>query len=124
MRLAVSLAKAAQEKGLVQSVLLQVKVVDDPNKFGFTPTELKEAFAEIIGLDGLSVRGLMTITPMDSSKETWLKCFNGLRSLRDELAQNHGVELKELSMGMSDDWHEAVACGSTMVRLGRAIFNN
>jgi pyridoxal phosphate enzyme (YggS family) len=124
VRLAMSLAKAAQEKGLVQQALLQVKMVEDPSKFGFSPAELKDAFAEIIGLDGLSVRGLMTITPLESSRETWLKCFNGLRSLRDELAQKHGVELKELSMGMSDDWHEAVACGSTMVRLGRAIFSN
>jgi uncharacterized pyridoxal phosphate-containing UPF0001 family protein len=44
--------------------------------------------------------------------------------LREELAKEHKVDMTELSMGMSDDWQDAVACGATMVRLGRAIFGN
>jgi uncharacterized pyridoxal phosphate-containing UPF0001 family protein len=64
----------------------------------------------------------MTISPLIEDRDTWFGCFNGLRNLRDELAQKHSIELKELSMGMSADWLEAVEAGSTMVRLGRAIF--
>lgn len=124
MRLAEAVSKEAGKRGLVQPVLLQVKVVEDPSKFGFTCDELREEFPRIVGLPGISVQGLMTITPLAGDRETWLTCFDGLRSLRDELAERHQTPLPELSMGMTQDWREAVACGATMVRLGRAVFGS
>ncbi len=122
--LAEQLAKVASDRQIKQAILLQVKVVPDPNKFGFTPEELKQVFSQIIQLPNIEVKGLMTITPWGADQQVWQTCFTGLRKLRDELEQQYGVSLKELSMGMSDDWREAVTCGATMVRLGRAIFGN
>jgi pyridoxal phosphate enzyme (YggS family) len=107
-----------------QAVLLQVKIADDPNKFGFSPDELKKVFSQIVQLPNLQIQGLMTITPLDADVVVTKTCFNQLRILRDELEQEHNVQLKELSMGMSDDWPQAVSSGATMVRLGRAIFDN
>lgn len=124
LELAIELSAQAVKMNLLQSILLQVKVVDDPTKSGFSPEALRERFKLINDLPGLKVDGLMTMTPLTDDKEVWKTCFNGLKSLRDELEERHGVRLKELSMGMSDDFELAVTCGASMVRLGSAIFEN
>lgn len=123
-RLAKEISDQALKRNLVQPVLLQVKVVPDDQKGGYQPDQLRAEIAEILTLKGLKVEGLMTMAPFTADKEVWQTCFNGLRSLRDELAKTHGVELKELSMGMTNDWEDAVECGTTMVRIGRAIFSD
>ncbi len=124
LALAQEVSRVAVQKGIVQSILLQVKVLSDDAKSGFSPAQLRTDIDTIISLPSINVEGLMTITPLTSDSEKWLASFNGLRQLRDELAAKHGIPLKELSMGMSDDWREAIICGSTMIRLGRAIFGN
>lgn len=123
IRLAREISSVAEKRGEVQAVLLQVKISEDPSKSGFEPEELEEVFSEILSFSGLSVMGLMTISPYTEDREVWKRSFNGLRALKESLEARHGVELKELSMGMTDDWQEAVRCGSTMVRIGRAIFS-
>ncbi len=122
--LAQQLSKAAGEQKTKQAILLQVKVVDDPSKYGFSPDELRAMFSQLLQLPHLEVRGLMTITPLNADADTANACFSGLSLLRDQLALQHGVPLPELSMGMTDDWQKAVSCGATMVRLGRAIFGH
>ncbi len=124
LKLAQEISKTAQKLSCVQAVLLQVKMAEDPSKSGFTPDQLRQSFPELAGLVGLKIDGLMTITPLCGGPEQWRQCFAGLRDLRDELSERWGVELKELSMGMSQDWQEAVRCGATMVRLGKAIFES
>lgn len=124
LNLAREISKAASERSIVQAILLQVKIVVDPDKFGFTIAELKSQFAEILKLPNLQVRGLMTITPALANLATAHECFSGLSRLRNELEAEHGVKLAELSMGMTDDWQVAVQCGATMVRLGRGIFGH
>jgi len=123
LRLAQEISRVAQIKNIKQAILLQVKMAVDPNKFGFEPQELKNCFAEIIKLPGLECKGLMTITPADATGSIRQECFMGLKRLRDELAEQTGVYLPELSMGMSDDWQQALQCGSTMLRIGTAIFH-
>jgi len=123
LRLAQEISRVSQIKNMKQAILLQVKMVEDPNKYGFEPEELKGCFAEIIKLPGLECKGLMTITPANATGAIKQKCFLGLKQLRDNLAGQTGVYLSELSMGMSDDWQEALACGSTMLRIGTAIFH-
>jgi PLP dependent protein len=123
-RLAEEISKAAQKEGVLQPVLLQVKMAEDPSKAGFSPDELKQQLAQILNLPGIKVKGLMTITPLTDDRELSAQCFCGLRQLRDELEEAHGIKLDELSMGMSDDYPEAIRCGSTMVRIGRAIFQD
>jgi hypothetical protein len=123
LRLAQEISRTAQTKQMKQAILLQVKLADDPNKSGFDREELKAQFQEIINLPNIECRGLMTITPNNATGELRQKCFLGLKQLRDDLAAQTGVYLPELSMGMSDDWQEALACGSTMLRIGSAIFH-
>lgn len=122
LRLASEISLEAAKKNMVQAVLLQVKILSDDTKSGYTPETLKKEMAQLLSLSNIKIEGLMTISPLIEDRDTWFCCFNGLRNLRDELAQKHSIELKELSMGMSADWLEAVEAGSTMVRLGRAIF--
>lgn len=122
LRLAKEISATALKKNLVQPILLQVMVLPDPEKSGFSVDELKSSMDELIALEGVKIEGLMTITPFTDDRAVWTECFNRLRNLRNELSQAHGIELKELSMGMTNDWRDAVTCGATMVRIGRAIF--
>lgn len=122
LRLASEISLEASKKNMVQSVLIQVKILADDTKSGYNPETLKKEMPDLLKLSNIKIEGLMTISPLIEDRDTWFRCFNGLRNLRDELAQNYSIELKELSMGMSADWLEAVEAGSTMVRLGRAIF--
>ncbi|MBI2865056.1 MAG: YggS family pyridoxal phosphate-dependent enzyme [Chloroflexi bacterium] len=100
----------------VVPVLLEVNVVAEPSKSGFRVSELSEALAEIGRLPHLDVRGLMTVAPAVSDPEEVRPVFRRLRKLRDETG------LRDLSMGMTDDFEVAVEEGATIVRIGRAIF--
>jgi PLP dependent protein len=122
MHLAEEVSREAEKQGVIQPILLQAKVLEDPGKSGFSPEELRASFAQINKLPNLDIRGLMTMAPFTDDPQTQRACFNGLRQLRDELQQEFGVSLAELSMGMTDDWQEAIKCGATMVRIGRGIF--
>jgi|SRR5579883_168127 len=122
LHLAQELSKTAAQKGIRQNVLLQVKILPDPDKSGFTEAELKSKMADLIALPGINIQGLMTITPISDDPEVGRACFNGLARLKSELEDAHGIKLSDLSMGMTNDWQEALDCGSTMIRIGRAIF--
>ena len=123
MHLAEEVSREAEKQGVIQPVLLQAKILEDPTKGGFSPDELKANFAKLHALPNLQIRGWMTMAPMtDTTEATARAAFNGLRQLRDELQQSSGVSLAELSMGMTDDWQIAIKCGATMVRIGRGIF--
>ncbi|MGH9553843.1 MAG: YggS family pyridoxal phosphate-dependent enzyme [Terriglobales bacterium] len=123
LRLAQEISRAAGKAEKIQPILLQVKLVADDNKSGFSVAELKAAFPALLNLPNLRLEGLMTIAPFTDDRFIWRRCFAGLKELRDALAREHKVELKELSMGMTGDWQEAIECGATMIRLGRAIFD-
>lgn len=122
LRLAEEISIESCQKNFVQPVLIQVKILKDDTKSGYSIDQLRKEFAAIVNLPGIEVRGLMTISPLTDDRAIWRRCFNGLRELRDELRRTHSVELRELSMGMTADWQDAVDCGATMVRLGQAIF--
>jgi hypothetical protein len=124
LHLAQAVSREAARRSVTQPVLLQVKVISDPGKFGFTQEELKADLGTILALPNIEVKGLMTITPLTGDPAVRQQCFEGLKALRDELEKTHGIALAELSMGMTDDWPEAIRCGATMVRLGRAIFGS
>ena len=107
-----------------QGILLQVNVSGEEAKFGMTPSELEEQLPSFGQLQGILVQGLMTIPPQDSDAENSRQYFSALRELRDKYrAMNvEGVELNELSMGMTNDYPIAVEEGATFVRVGTAIF--
>jgi len=124
LKLALEISNAAAHSGTTQSILLQIKMVPDNSKSGFTPEQLRNSLADILALPCIKVEGLMTISPLTDDVNVWHESFSGLTALRDQLASEFAVPLKELSMGMTNDWREAIVCGSTMIRLGRAIFGN
>ena len=97
-------------------VLLEVNVAGEAAKCGFSPDELPAATEQVRALPGLEVRGLMTVAPMAGDPQEARPVFRHLRSLAESL------DLRDLSMGMSDDFEVAVEEGATIVRVGRAIF--
>jgi len=125
LRLAERLNEAAGTLGCRLPVLLEIKLSNEPTKTGLNPKgrEIEELVARIPKLPNLEVRGLMTVPPFDNNAETARHCFRELRRLRDELAERHtAIDLRELSMGMSGDFEVAIEEGSTLVRIGTALF--
>lgn len=122
MKLAREIGKRAAAGGRVQGVLLQVNTGGESSKAGFAPDALRAQFAELLAIDGLGIRGLMHIPPPRSDAEATRADHRSLRALRDQLEQTHGVDLPELSMGMSGDFEVAIEEGATLVRIGTAIF--
>jgi hypothetical protein len=116
-----SLAAAwAKGSGLPPPVLLQVNTGREPQKSGVMPEQARDTLERIVEL-GLEVRGLMAIPPISDDPQAQRAHFALLRDLRDDLSRDHpGIE--ELSMGMTDDFEVAVEEGSSIIRVGRAIF--
>lgn len=105
-----------------QRVLIEVNVSGEETKGGFAPDELRRSMDELQSLCGIRIEGLMTMAPRGD--KSWARaCFGGLRELRDELRVSSGLELRELSCGMSEDYEIALEEGSTIVRLGRVVFD-
>ncbi len=120
------LDRGAAEAGKVLPILLQINAGRDPAKFGAEIEEAPALLEAALAKPNLRVDGLMTIAPLTAVPEEMRaaaqRTFAALRELRDELATRFGVPLKELSMGMSGDMTDAIAAGSTCVRVGTALF--
>ena len=117
------LAKIAGAKSLVQKILLQVNAGKDPAKFGISIEECKAVVEKALSFESVDVLGFMTIAPFDpENNSTAQYAFEKLRKLRDNMAITFGKSFSELSMGMSGDLNEAIAAGSTMIRVGSALF--
>lgn len=125
MRLAERLNEAAARQSSVLPVLLEVKLSAEEAKTGLDPegSELRELLERAPDLPSLRIRGLMTVPPFDDNPETARACFRRLRGLRDGLAQSYpALDLPELSMGMSGDFEIGIEEGSTLIRIGTALF--
>lgn len=118
--LAGKLARAATEAGKTLDVLIQVNVSGENRKSGASPGEVETLIRAIDSLPQLRFLGLMTIPPYLPAEEV-RPFFRRLREMRDRLAETW-ENGRELSMGMSDDFEVAIEEGSTMIRLGRALF--
>ena len=97
-------------------MLLEANIGGETSKYGFKQWELREALETSRELTNVVVLGLMTMAPYGANRNELHRIFGGLRKLRDELG------LKELSMGMSDDFEVAVEEGATILRIGRTLF--
>ncbi len=125
LRLAERLNDAAGGLGIKLPVLFEIKLSAEPTKSGIEPdsAELQPLLERLPHLEHLVICGLMTIAPFDENPETARACFRQLRALRDTLArENPAVDFHELSMGMSGDFEIAIEEGSTLVRIGTALF--
>ncbi len=124
LKLAGYVDQVAAELGLFPKVFLQVNVGGEASKGGFEPGEIREVMSSLLGLKQLQIQGLMTIPPAGPEAESARKWFVALRELRDQLQQEAGAALHQLSMGMSGDYEVAIEEGATLVRVGSAIFGN
>lgn len=126
LKLAQRLNQLAQQLGVSPKVCLQVKILPDPNKSGWSVPELIADLAELNQCKFLQIQGLMTIPPLGLDDAEILNVFNSTRDLAKEIQlQNwQNIQLEHLSMGMSSDYHLAVQAGATMVRLGTILFGD
>ncbi len=126
VRLAAELDRRAGERGRMLPVLLEVNVAGEASKAGFATDDLAAAAQSIISLPHLRPEGLMTVAPISERPEDVRPVFRRLRELRDSLRALLPADpdggWRELSMGMTDDFEVAVEEGSTIVRIGRALF--
>lgn len=119
--LAQRLSRLAQERNKLQEVLLEVNIAKESSKHGWDPQEVAHRAAELSRLEGLRVVGLMGMGPLASEVESNRPHFRRAKEIWESLT-GFFPEFKILSMGMSQDFEVAVEEGSTMVRIGRAIF--
>ncbi len=121
LALAEELERRAAARGVTQRVLLQVNVAGEAQKSGCALDEAPALASAVARLRGLGLEGLMTLAPLTDDVDVQRRTFGGLRRLRDAL-QEDGLWLPALSMGMSADYATAVEEGTTMIRLGTALF--
>lgn len=124
LSLAEEIDRQAQKHGLVMPVLMQVSPAGEPQKGGVALEEAEELLRQMAKLPGLKVRGIMAVMPK-TEDEAWLSgLFAQTRTLFERLREEGipGVEMEELSMGMSGDYQIAARHGATMVRIGSALF--
>jgi pyridoxal phosphate enzyme (YggS family) len=122
VKLAQVLDRVAGELGKKQPILLQVNAGLDPAKSGVEPDGAGTLLEAALGLGNLRVDGLMTIAPLSEDPGVARRTFDNLREIRDSLDGRLGVKLAQLSMGMSGDFESGIAAGSTIVRVGSALF--
>lgn len=120
--LAQQVSRVAGEEGVTPSIYLQVNVADDSAKFGFSAASIIDEIEDVLNLPNLAIEGLMTIPAFSPDPEDSRCHFACLRELRDSLSRATGKPLPGLSMGMSGDYAVAIEEGSTIVRVGTAIF--
>ena len=116
--------KEAARQGIVQDILLEVNVGGEESKSGFTPEEARRIPEKMDKYSHCRLRGLMAIPPVSKKSGDNCRFFEEIRAIAVDITakKSHNISMEILSMGMTDDFEDAIACGSTMIRVGTAIF--
>jgi hypothetical protein len=124
MRLAEEISRQAVKQNLKAAVLLEVNVAREASKHGFLEEELLDVVMKISRLEGIAVKGLMTVAPYVADPEENRQIFRKLFHLSVDIQKQNidNISMDILSMGMSNDYQVAIEEGATMVRIGSAIF--
>jgi len=124
VRLAREIDGQAAKINKVQDILIEIKTSEEAAKFGIAPKDAVETIREIARLKNIHIKGLMTIAPLADNPEKARPYFRALREIRNRISTLYAERctLHILSMGMSDDFEVAIEEGATIVRIGRAIF--
>ena len=123
LELLAEIHRQAEKQGIIQDVLLEVNIGGEESKSGFSPEMLYPAAEETRRLSNVRVRGLMTIPPVEREPHGNLPYFEKISQFYVDISRNlYDNEFTYLSMGMSDDFEDAIAAGATMIRVGSAIF--
>lgn len=123
-RLLSAIDKEARKQGIVQNILLEVNIGQESSKSGFAPEDILPLVERIGEFPNICMRGLMAIPPISKNsgenRNFFLKMWQLVVDIKGKIDDN--VKVDCLSMGMSGDFQDAIACGSTMIRVGTAIF--
>ena len=124
LRLLEAIDKEAARQGIVQDILLEINIADEESKSGFTLEEAQNLLPEMGRFSAIRVRGFMAIPPICQNSTDNHKFFQKMYNLSVDIMTKtyDNVCVDILSMGMSDDFADAIACGSTVIRVGTAIF--
>ncbi|MBR2936960.1 MAG: YggS family pyridoxal phosphate-dependent enzyme [Oscillospiraceae bacterium] len=124
LRLLEAVNKEADRQGIVQDILLEINIANEESKSGFTLEEAENLLPEMGRFSAIRVRGFMAIPPICQISTDNHKFFQKMYNLSVDIMRKKydNVCVNILSMGMSDDFADAIACGSTMIRVGTAIF--
>ena len=124
--LAERINRLATELNLMPKVFLQVKVLPDPNKYGWEVESLLQDLEQLNRFSNLNIQGLMTILPWGLSPTATLEAFKAVAELSTDIKHKNypNLPMQELSMGMSGDYQLAIEAGATKIRLGRTIFGD
>ena len=124
LKLAQLIGKLSVEQGICTDILLEVNIGKEENKSGFIKEELDEIFPQIAAVEGINLKGLMTIPPICEKNTEIIPYFEEMYKLFiDNRAKKiDNVSMEYLSMGMSSDYAEAIKCGSNIVRIGTSLF--
>ena len=124
VKLAAEIDKQAKKHGLVMDVLVEINSGAEESKSGILPEEAADFCAELAAFSSIRLRGFMTMAPRCEKKEDYLKYFGQTyEQVLDIWAKKlHNIGRPILSMGMSESFEEAIACGSDIVRIGRSLF--
>ena len=116
--------KEAARQDLIQDILLEINIGAEESKSGFTPEEAKAVAAAMDRYPHCRLRGLMTIPPISEKSGSNCRFFEEIQRIAIDITTKnpHNSSMEVLSMGMTDDFEDAIACGSTMIRVGTAIF--
>ena len=123
-RLLAAIDKEASRQGIVQDILLEVNIGGEESKRGFAPEEVFPLLEKIGQYPNVRVKGLMAIPPISQKNGDNLKYFQKMCNISVDISAKKydNVMVDCMSMGMSDDYADAIRCGSTMIRVGTAIF--
>ena len=124
LKLAQEISAQSVKRGLTTDILVEVNIGREENKSGVFEENLEELLCQIAPLEGISVKGLMTIPPICENKHKISKYFYNMHKLFIDISEKKldNVSMSILSMGMSSDYYEAILEGATMVRIGSALF--
>lgn len=126
LRLLEAVNREAARQGLIQDILLEINIGNEESKSGFHKEELPDILERMCEFANIHVRGLMAIPPICQNSTDNHKFFQEMCNLSVDIRTKKydNVSVDIMSMGMSDDFADAIACGSTMVRIGTAIFGS
>lgn len=122
LNLAEKISKAALEQNKVQKIFIEVNFAQEDNKFGYSEETLYKEFPIIKELDGLEILGLMSMAPLGAEENFLYSLYSKVVSVQKDLNEKYSLQMRETSMGMSQDYIIAAKCGATQLRIGRKLF--
>ena len=124
VKLASEISRCSKKLGMTTDILIEVNIGREENKSGVMPEALPELLDEIREIEAVKVRGLMAIPPICEFAQENCKFFDNMRNMFLDIKSKNidNISMDILSMGMSDDYEEAIRCGANMIRVGSALF--